>query len=253
MKGRFFEEDGRRNALLAQTYGQMPLRQDRRNIPCLEGYRLDVNTGNYVCHNHNWGWSTGLGALSQNVIRYSDRAQGRATTEGSAHTVSAGQVEVSVWRPDNQLSMVELTSRALADVKAGNIVVMSDDMEASKLERVAKCLKAGVRCFIMDMGVEKIERILRAIKLDVVLFLDEGMRLDSIKCQGIVRECHHQIFDSSEECDYTEEQALEDLFAGISLQDLAEKSAETIIHAGSKRSCSWDDEVSHITRPRIGV
>ena len=119
-----------------------------------------------------------------------------------------------MWRPENDQQIVELTSRAIADIKKGNVVVMSADLDAAKLERTAKCLKPRVFCYITNMAEEKIEKILCVVDLGVILFLGENIRLDASKCQLIVEIYQRRIPERSSGDGYAEDLRLRSFLRG---------------------------------------
>lgn len=241
--------ENQRDSILRREYMERSLREERRNTVRLETYGYSSQTGGYVHNIHGMVWPQGSRALSHNVIRYIDERTGQMQTEDGAHIVTGDEISIRVWRPENSLTIVELTSRAMGDVKKGNVVVMSADLDTSKLERIAKCLKAGVHCYIMDMATEKIEKILREVDLGVVLFLDENIRMDAGKCERIVESCQQKIVERSGAGDYTEDLALEELFAGVSLHELA---FDNIVQTGNKRPRK-DEDGPDLVRQRIGT
>ena len=238
--------------ILRRAYAEMSLREERRNAIRMETYSVDSETGSYVYNTHGMVCQPGSGTVSQNVIRYMDERMGRTIQESGAFVVAEEKINMHVWRPDNHLSIIELTSRAMADIKKDYVVVMPADLDTVKLERIAKCLKTGVYCYITDMDPEKIEKILRVANQGVILFLDENIRMDEHKCQLIVDSCQQRATESLQGGEYAEDLALEHLFSGISLQDLAVRWGDSHVQAGCKRRCA-DDGGADSSRQRVQI
>lgn len=247
----FFEED--QNSILRRAYGEMSLRQGQRNNALrFEAYSFHRSTGGYSRHNTN-GMECPAEALPKSVIRYIDHNIDRTHIEASCNVIGLDEIRIGVWRPDINLTMEELTACALGDVKEGHVVVMSNDLDDDKLQRIAKYLKPGVHCYIMDMSTEKIEEILRVVDLGVVIFLDENIRMDASKCERVVQKFQHKISERTRRNEYAEDLTLEELFDGISLQDLATKAADDIDQTGWKRMREGEDEPPCAARQRTGM